>query len=264
MRSSHLARLAGISTRTLRHYHHVGVLEEPVRSSNGYRDYEPAALVTLLRIRRLVALGFSLAQISTILQDSRPAQDELYDDLDAELADQIEHLARQREHLALLKQHGAPPDLPLEIAAAHEALRRSGLSDAAAAVDRDHALLLAQLLGSRGQAYITAVYDLISRPERTQATAAAMTAWAGLDDDSTDHTIEQLTGQLAELFAPILAELIAGGADELPLLHHTELRHHAMDHLTAPQLELFVRLQEALEHAERSASNESRRSGESE
>ena len=256
MRSSDLARLAGITTRTLRHYHHVGVLDEPARSSNGYRDYEPAALVTLLRIRRLVDLGLSLAQISTIVHDRRPTRNELYDSLDAELSARIDHLTRQREHLALLKHHGAPPDLPPEIAAPHHALRRSGLSEAAAATDRDHTLLLARVLGPRGQAYVTAVYDLLSRPERARATAAAMTAWASLDGDSTDHDIDQLTGQLTEIFAPIITELTAEGAPGLPLLTDTELRQYGADHLTAPQLALLERLQTTLDSAELGSSEQ--------
>ncbi|HEX7350899.1 MerR family transcriptional regulator [Brachybacterium sp.] len=250
MRSSHLARLAGISTRTLRHYHHVGVLEEPARSSNGYRDYEPAAVVTLLRIRRLVELGFSLAQISTILHDSQPTQNELYDSLEAELSAQIDHLTRQREHLALLKRHGAPPDLPPEIAAPHSALRRSGLSEIAAAADRDHSLILAQVLGARGQAYVTAVYTLISRPEHARTTAAAMTAWATLGDAAAEREIDQLTEQFTEIFAPILRELTTEDAPGLPVLTDTELRKHGAEHLTASQLEVLERLQAALHRAD--------------
>lgn len=73
MRSIHLARLAGISVRTLRYYHQVGVLEEARRLSNGYRDYDTHALVRVLRSRRLTDLGFSLAQVSTILRSDRPA-----------------------------------------------------------------------------------------------------------------------------------------------------------------------------------------------
>lgn len=251
MHSSDLARLAGITTRTLRHYHHVGVLDEPPRSSNGYRNYEPAALVTLLRIRRLSDLGFSLTQIATILHEGEPARNELYDSLDAELSAQIDRLTRQREHLALLKEHGAPPDLPPEIAAPHDSLRRSGLSEAAAATDRDHALLLSRVLGARGQTYVTAVYDLISRPERAEATAAAMTAWASLDGDSSDHDIDRLTGQLAEMFAPIITELTDEGAPRLPILTDAEIRLYGSDHLTAPQIALLERLQTALNDAHR-------------
>jgi hypothetical protein len=34
-----LAGLLGISTRAIRHYHHVGLLPEPARKANGYREY---------------------------------------------------------------------------------------------------------------------------------------------------------------------------------------------------------------------------------
>lgn len=33
-----MARLAGVTVRTLRHYHQVQVLAEPPRTSNGYRE----------------------------------------------------------------------------------------------------------------------------------------------------------------------------------------------------------------------------------
>lgn len=39
MRIGELAALAGVTTRTVRHYHRVGLLPEPGRRVNGYRDY---------------------------------------------------------------------------------------------------------------------------------------------------------------------------------------------------------------------------------
>jgi len=39
MRIGELAGLVGISTRAIRHYHHVGLLPEPARKANGYREY---------------------------------------------------------------------------------------------------------------------------------------------------------------------------------------------------------------------------------
>ncbi|WP_084195160.1 MerR family DNA-binding transcriptional regulator [Streptosporangium amethystogenes] len=37
MNSSELGSLAGVTVRALRHYHQVGVLDEPPRGPNGYR-----------------------------------------------------------------------------------------------------------------------------------------------------------------------------------------------------------------------------------
>ncbi|MGB6022514.1 MAG: MerR family transcriptional regulator [Ornithinimicrobium sp.] len=248
MRSSDLARLAGISVRTLRHYHQVGVLEEPLRSGNGYRDYDTHALVRVLRIRRLAELGFSLAQIATIVEGGGPAADDLFDTLDAEFVEQIARLTRQRELLAHLRRHGVPPDLPPEIAASHQLLRRSGLTESVAELDRDYALLLAQVLGVGGQEYLTAVYDLMSRPAWAPATAAAMAAWADLDDESTEAQIDRLVGQLTELFVPVLAELAHNGAPQPPNLAQAQLQEHTADYVTLAQQRLLERLLAALEH----------------
>ena len=46
-----LADLAGTSLRTVRHYHEVGLLDEPERHSNGYKQYGVAHLVRGIRQR---------------------------------------------------------------------------------------------------------------------------------------------------------------------------------------------------------------------
>ena len=52
-----IAELAGTSLRAVRHYHDVGLLPEPERRSNGYKQCGVAHLVRLLRIKRLVDLS---------------------------------------------------------------------------------------------------------------------------------------------------------------------------------------------------------------
>ena len=69
MKSSEIAKLAGVSVRTLRHYHAIDLLPEPPRGENGYRDYGAGDLVRLLRIKRLSSLGFSLSRISEVLDE---------------------------------------------------------------------------------------------------------------------------------------------------------------------------------------------------
>jgi DNA-binding transcriptional MerR regulator len=67
LRSAELARLAEVSPDTLRHYEQKGLLPEPSRSPNGYREYPPDACTRVRLIRRAVALGFSLAEVARIL-----------------------------------------------------------------------------------------------------------------------------------------------------------------------------------------------------
>jgi DNA-binding transcriptional MerR regulator len=61
-----LADLAGTTVRAVRHYHDVGLLEEPRRRANGYKQYGVAHLVRVLRIKRLADLGFTLPQIADL------------------------------------------------------------------------------------------------------------------------------------------------------------------------------------------------------
>ncbi|SNT63218.1 DNA-binding transcriptional regulator, MerR family [Asanoa hainanensis] len=85
-----LAELAGTTVNTIRHYHRLGLLDEPSRRYNGYKQYGVRDLVCLLRIRRLTDLGMPLAQIGEVARgDSSP---EALRQLDADLATRIEHL----------------------------------------------------------------------------------------------------------------------------------------------------------------------------
>jgi DNA-binding transcriptional MerR regulator len=59
-----LAQLAGTTVKTIRHYHSIGLLEEPERAGNGYKQYGTAHLVRLLQIARLRELGMPLADIA--------------------------------------------------------------------------------------------------------------------------------------------------------------------------------------------------------
>ncbi|WAP52215.1 MerR family transcriptional regulator [Arthrobacter sp. ATA002] len=64
--TSELAELAGTTVNTVRHYHRSGLLEEPDRMSNGYKQYGARHLARLLQIRRLRDLGVPLAQIEAV------------------------------------------------------------------------------------------------------------------------------------------------------------------------------------------------------
>jgi MerR family transcriptional regulator, Zn(II)-responsive regulator of zntA len=68
LRSGELARLAGVSTDTLRHYEKIGVLRPPTRTATGYRQYSPGSLGRVRLIRHALALGFSLSELARILR----------------------------------------------------------------------------------------------------------------------------------------------------------------------------------------------------
>jgi len=63
-----LARCAGVSTDTLRHYERKGVLARPLRGANGYRQYSPSALERVQLVRRALAVGFTLDELAKVLR----------------------------------------------------------------------------------------------------------------------------------------------------------------------------------------------------
>jgi MerR family transcriptional regulator, thiopeptide resistance regulator len=77
-----VAALAGVTIRTLHHYDEVGLLSPGGRSAAGYRIYETSDLERLQQILFYRELGFTLKEISTIVDDPR--------------TDAVGHLRRQR------------------------------------------------------------------------------------------------------------------------------------------------------------------------
>lgn len=67
-RSGELARLAGVSTDTLRHYERKGVLPKARRLDNGYRKYPPDSVDRVRLIRRALAVGFTLDELAQFLK----------------------------------------------------------------------------------------------------------------------------------------------------------------------------------------------------
>jgi DNA-binding transcriptional MerR regulator len=66
--SGELAKAAGVSTDTLRHYERKGVLARPKREMNGYRRYPADALDRVRLVRKALAVGFTLDELAGILR----------------------------------------------------------------------------------------------------------------------------------------------------------------------------------------------------
>jgi len=84
-----IAKLAGTTSRTLRHYEQIGLLPATRTGANGYRYYDASALVRLQRILLLRELGLGLPQIGDVL---------------AREADEVRALERHRDWLEQEKE----------------------------------------------------------------------------------------------------------------------------------------------------------------
>ncbi|MGW6942194.1 MerR family transcriptional regulator [Streptomyces xanthophaeus] len=139
-----LAATAGVSVRTVRHYHHVGLLPEPERDASGYRRYSAQAAVDLIRIRTLADAGVPLARIDALLH-AQPAEfTAAVADIDLELQRKIDRLTAYRRRIAELDS-GERLVLPPEVVAVLDRMRGLGVSERRVRLERDAWILMQAL-----------------------------------------------------------------------------------------------------------------------
>lgn len=199
MRIGELAALVGASTRTVRHYHHLGLLPEPRRLGNGYREYRLRDAVLLARIRRLAELGLSLDEIRDVLADDRgrelrelPAEGSGFAELDREMLALVDTTADDRsraEWPAMLE----PLTTPEALARGHELYRRLDALGDAAPDDPRVAALAADLAAHLPREMAAAM---------TAADASGERSWQWLDEPAAEVTPAQ-----AEVFRLLVALL---------------------------------------------------------
>lgn len=234
MRISDLAQAAGTTVRAVRHYHRLGLMPEPPRAPNGYRDYELADLVRLLRIRWLAQSGVPLGAVATVLGghftdgSDRDAESDLTADLESllEAADnQIRTLQVKREALAAILERHRVGDrlspLPSPIVDAFDELI-DGEDDPHTRTlfvrERDSWEMLA-LTGQASPEYLDAMRTLLDDPEQRHAMVAVYRrfgALAGQDPtaaaDEVSAVIDGMTALLDDI--PIMAEVLGSWAAE--------------------------------------------------
>lgn len=211
MRSAEIARLAGVTVRTLRHYHQVGVLAEPPRTSNGYREYSVQDLVRLLRIRQLSSLGISLEQATPILDDTgsdAESSAELLEQLDDQLSQQIDQLTQQRQLIAHLRAHEATPDLPADLVPFYALFTMAGHPRRVAQMDRDQAILWSHFSDETGKAYLTSLYQKLGEsPDLLTVSAELSRRFENLDATDSDEQIADLVEDFTTSFAEVVSSL---------------------------------------------------------
>lgn len=67
LRIGEVAKLVGVTPKTVRHYEKIGLLPEAERSGSGYRLYSADDLLRLNRAKRLRSLGLTLRQVRSVL-----------------------------------------------------------------------------------------------------------------------------------------------------------------------------------------------------
>ncbi|SDK37665.1 DNA-binding transcriptional regulator, MerR family [Nonomuraea maritima] len=196
-----VAQLAGTTLRAVRHYHDVGLLDEPERMANGYKSYGTEHLIRLLEIRRLTRLGLPLSTIAAMRRDDADGLEETLAAVEADLAARIAQLRQAQQEIAKLRRHPVETDLPFEVSVA---AKEAELSTA----DRALYAVITQVAGEQGAPHWSALL-------RGSAHMPGGDEFDALPEDADEATRRRV----ADLMAPHVTSLLARRplpADALP------------------------------------------------
>lgn len=179
---SQLAAYAGVTVRAVRHYHQIGLLPEPERNHSGYRVYDAAAVVRLIRIRTLADAGVPLARVEQLL-DAGPEEFALgVQAIDKELRAEIRRLQGNRKRIARLAagEHLALPDGVVNYL---DRLRDLGVAEAYIEMERDSWIMVAAQVPDVIDSIIAEKHEELDDPEMVELYLLLSEALDWQDDD---------------------------------------------------------------------------------
>ncbi len=232
-----LAAYAGVTARAVRHYHQIGLLPEPARDASGYRQYGPAAVVTLIRIRTLANAGVPLSQIRPMLDADAPTFAAAVHRIDGQLRDEIERLETSRKQLAQLAA-GDSLTLPPEVISYLDRLREVGVSERVVEGERDGWILVAARWPERIPEVMADKLAQLDDPRLVQL-YRVLSEIADSDAGDDSRLVE-----IADMMAALFERAYAAGEINLGEVENDEL---AVDVLDALAVESDPRTQRLLE-----------------
>ncbi|MEU1805514.1 MerR family transcriptional regulator [Streptomyces sp. NPDC019937] len=187
-----LAATAGVTVRTVRHYHHIGLLPEPERDASGYRRYGAQAAVDLIRIRTLADAGVPLARIDALLHAEPDEFAAAITDIDAALRRKIDQLIAYRRRITHLAS-GETLVLPPDVVALLDRMRGLGISELRVRLERDAWILMRALNPHAVPQRIREKHAAFDDPETTRLYLACDQS---VDWDPHDPRLDRLIDDL--------------------------------------------------------------------
>jgi DNA-binding transcriptional MerR regulator len=231
------AAFAGVTIKTIRHYHRLGLVGEPRRDSSGYRRYGSADLLRLVQVRTLAESGVPLSEIGALLDadPQRFAADVA--EVKRRLTSRIEELTARRDLLDRLAS-GDRALLPDRACALLDRAAHLGFGPEEVAAYREGMVLTRALIPDGFDDYLAEAEHVF---EDTQFIALNKQCWAAKDLDPDDPRIEALATAMADRFLANPALLAFSNrlqaqtdATQYGLLnHHGEDQARAMARLTS-------------------------------
>ncbi|MBQ1048692.1 MerR family transcriptional regulator [Micromonospora sp. C51] len=234
-----LAAYAGVTVRTVRHYHQIGLLPEPERDASGYRRYGATAAVSLIKIRTLANAGVPLSRINQLLEADAATFTEAIRRIDSHLRDEIERLQTSRMQIAQLAA-GEGLTLPPEVIAYLDRLREIGASERLVAGERDGWILVAARWPDRVREFMPGKLAQLDDPRVVRLYRVLSEIF---DSDADD---DPRLAEAADIIAYLAEQAYAAGAFDPANEDYHDLPHDLLDALAVEADPRMQRLQELL------------------
>jgi len=198
-----LASYAGVTIRAVRHYPQIGLLPEPERDASGYRTYQAAAVVRLIRIRTLAEAGVPLARVRELLDADPETFAAATTEIDRQLRAKIRALQEHRRRIAQLGT-GDSLALPKEVVDYLDRLRATGAPEAIIEPERDAWILMAARYPEMIQALMADKVAQLANPKIVRLYQLI----GRIAENGQD---EQLLRQTADLMSELLQQAADSG-----------------------------------------------------
>lgn len=164
---SQVASYAGVTVRAVRHYHQIGLLPEPERDRSGYRSYDAAALVRLIRIHTLADAGVPLARVQELLDATPEEFARGVEEIDKELRTEMRRLRENRRRIARLAA-GESLALPQSVLDYLDRLRGLGVAEEYIELERDAWIMMAARVPDEIDAVMVMKHKDLDDPDMVQ------------------------------------------------------------------------------------------------
>ncbi|MFB9851081.1 ATP-binding cassette domain-containing protein [Micromonospora andamanensis] len=238
-RENQLAPYAGVTVRTVRHYHQIGLLPEPERDASGYRRYGALAAVSMIKIRTLANVGVPLSRIDELLEADAPTFTAAIRRIDRHLRDEIERLETSRRQIAQLAA-GDGLTLPPEVTAYLHRLREIGASERVVAGERDGWILVAARWPDSVREFMPGKLAQLDDPRIVRLYRVLSEVFDGdVDDDPR-------LAEAADIMACLAEQAYAAGELNVSNESYDEMPHDLLDALAEESDPRIQRLKELL------------------
>lgn len=208
------AAFADITIKTVRHYHKLGLVDEPARDSSGYRRYGSVELLRLVQVRTLAAAGVPLADIGSLLDSDAASFAAALVDVERHLTARIAELTTQQGMLHRLTS-GDRTLLPDRAVAMLQGMPTLGFTPQDVRTARESFVLAKALIPEGFDDYLTDIEHALRDPRFMELTkrSAEVIGW-----EPNDPRVAELATDMAEhyLANPAQLKIVTG------LQAHTE------------------------------------------